>query len=262
MCRDAKLGKAWGLLLTIILFAAPVYLASQTSAKGNLVGFVYGMDGSTPLAGAVVMVRNVTTGTVFESTKSDTLGVFKLEGLGAGIYALGVSSSQGSFNSQDFVGIAPNETAKISISLNPYDAAAAQAAEAVTRDQRDKGESFVGRVVTYSPQNKEAEVFIERGLVQTGDRIRIKGGTTDFTQDAKGLKEAGVKTRRIVAGETGTVPVSRACATGDLVYVVCKRGVPPFFLAPLGIAAITGATGLTGLQEENPVSPASPRVKR
>ena len=259
MSRVAKARVSWGLVLTFILFASPHLLTSQTPAKGNLVGFVYEKDGSTPVAGAVVLVKNVTTGSVLESTKSNELGVFKVEGLGAGIYALGVTSDLGSFNSLDFVGVAPNETAKVSIALRPYDPAAANAVQAVTQDQQQKGESFVGRVVNYSPESREAQVFVERGLLQSGDRIRIRGGVTDFYQDAKSLRADGVKANRVLSGQTGIFPASKSCAAGDSVYVVCKRGVPPFFLAPLGVAAIVaGSAALVTIQEEDQVSPVRP----
>ncbi len=258
MSRGAKVIGCWGLACVLILFTGPRILTSQTPGRGNLLGFVYQEDGSTPVIGAVVMVKNVTSGAVFQSMKTDGLGVFKIEALGAGIYAVGVSSGQGSYNSQDFVGIMPNETAKISVSLNPYDTQSVQAAQAVAKEQTDKGESFVGRVVKYAPDAKEADVFIERGLLQTGDRVRVKGVSTDFFQDVRLLKMDGVKTKRLTTGQTGVMKSAKVCAAGDLVYVVCKRGIPPFFLAPLGIAAITGGATLTGLTEEQPVSPANP----
>ena len=263
MSRGAKVILSWGVVFGLIFVASPPSMRSQAAGAGSLVGFVYDEDGSTPIAGAVIMVKNVTTGAVRESAKSDALGVFKLEDLGAGIYAVGVSSDKGSFNSQDFVGITPNETAKISIVLNTYDAQTVQDAQAVARDQAEKGEAFVGRIVRYLPEGRQADVFVERGLLQTGDRIRIRGGTTDFFQDAKIVDTRGQKTRRIVSGETGAMKVTGACASGDLVYVVCKRGVPPFFLAPLGIAAITGGASLVGLEEEDRLSPElPPQIKK
>jgi hypothetical protein len=156
--------------------------------------------------------------------------------------------------------VTPGETAKVSISLNPYDPQAVQAAQAVARDQAEKGESFVGRIVKFSPEDKGAEVFIERGLLQTGDRIRIKGGSTDFVQDAKVLRSGGSANRSIYAGESGVIKANKACASGDMVYVVCKRGVVPFFLAPLGIAAITGGASIAGLEEEERLSPDRPNT--
>ena len=107
------------LLLAFILFCYPIALKSENVAKGNIVGFVYDMDGTTPLEGAVVKVKNISTDVVYESTKSDILGIFKIKGLENGIYLYGVMTPNGDFNSDGLVGIRiqGNETAKMSISL-------------------------------------------------------------------------------------------------------------------------------------------------
>jgi hypothetical protein len=259
MSRGAKIAISWGLVFVLVLFLSPRLLKSQTSGKGQLIGFVFGKDGSTPVAGAVVVAKNVTTGTVFQSSKTDSLGVFKFESLDAGIYALGVTSGQGSYNSQDLVGIKPRETAKITIALSPYDRDAIEAAQAVAREEKERGESLVGKVVTYAPATKEAKVTIERGLLQVGDRMRVKGGVTDFVQDVKVLRVEGARAKYCLSGQQAFLPVTRACAAGDGVYVVCKRGVPPLFLAPLGLAAIVaGSAALVSIEEEESVSPTKP----
>jgi len=238
MRRGAKVLVSWGSAVTLILILSSSTLMSQTSAKGDLVGFVSKKDGSTPVAGAVVVVKNLTSGLVTEGPRSDAKGAFSFLGLEPGLYALGVKSFQGSYNSQDFFGITAGKTAKISIALDPYDTASAAAAAAVIKEQRDKGEAFIGRVVKYLPDAKEAEVLIEIGLIQDEDRIHIKGQVTDFYQDMRVLKAYGARTKRVLSGYTAVFKTSKPCEAGDFVYIVCKRGVPPFFLAPLGIAAI------------------------
>jgi len=256
MRRGVKVVLSSGLAFALILVMYPSILRSQGTGQGNLVGFIFGQDGSTPVEGAVIVVKNLTTGVVTESPKSDSLGVFKVQGLGAGIYALGVKSDKGSFNSQDFFGVTADKTARITIALAPYDEVSAPAAAAVIKEQRDKGEAFVGRVVTYTPQTKEAEVLVEVGLIQSDDRIHVKGQVTDFYQDMRGLRAYGAKVKRVLSGYTALLPTSKACEPGDFVYIVCKRGVPPFFLAPLGIAAIVaGATPLIAIYEEEDISP-------
>lgn len=264
MSRGVKKAFSWGLVFVFANFGFPGFLSSQAAGKGQLVGFVFGKDGSTPVAGVVVVAKNVTTGTVFESPKTDGLGAFRFETLDAGIYALGVTSGQGSYNSQDFVGIKPGEIAKVSIALDPYGRDSIDAAQAVAREEKERGESRVGKVVAYVPQSREAMVAIERGLVQAGDRIRIKGPVTDFFQDVKNLKVDGVRVKRVLTGQQALLPVARPCAAGDDVYVVCKRGVPPLFLAPLGLAAIVaGSAALVTIEEEEPVTPIRPtKIKR
>jgi len=256
MRRGAKGVVSWGSALVLILALTSSVARPQDSDKGNLIGFIFGADGSTPVAGAVVVVRNLTTGVITEAGGSDGTGAFRVTGLDAGLYALGVKSASGSFNSQDFFGVAAQQTAKLSIALNPYDAVAAAGAAAVIKEQRAKGEAYIGKVVKYHPDTKEAEVLVEIGLIQADDRIHVKGQTTDFYQDMRNLKAYGAKTKRVTSGYTAVVRASKPCEEGDFVYIVCKRGVPPFFLAPLGIAAIVaGALPLSATFEEEPVSP-------
>jgi hypothetical protein len=233
----------------------PSTLRPQEAGRGSLIGYVYGQDGSTPVEGAVVVVKNLTTGAVTEGPKSDSLGLFKFQDLAAGLYALGVKSDKGSYNSQDFFGVMADKTSKISIALNVYEPAAASAAAAVIKEQREKGEAYIGRVVKYTAETKEAEILVEIGLLQSEDRIHVKGQATDFYQDMRVLKAYGTKVKRVLSGYNAVLRTSKPCEPGDFVYIVCKRGVPPFFLAPLGIAAIVaGATPLVAISEDEPVS--------
>src|SRR5512135_2293599 len=118
--RAAKGALSWGSVFALILILTSS-ASPQESAKGNLVGFLFGEDGSTPVAGAVVLVKNLSTGSVTEAAQTDGLGLFKVPGLGAGLYALGVKSSGGSFNCQDFFSISARQTSKISVALSAYD---------------------------------------------------------------------------------------------------------------------------------------------
>ncbi|HDT13032.1 MAG TPA: carboxypeptidase regulatory-like domain-containing protein [Candidatus Aminicenantes bacterium] len=256
MRRDAKGVVLCGSAFLLILALTASVAGPQEIAKGDLIGFICGQDGSTPVAGAVVMVKNLTTGVVTEAGESDDLGMFKVAGLDAGIYALGVRSQGGDFNCQDFFGITSQKTAKISVALNRYDPAAAAGAAMVIKEQRDKGEAYVGKVVAYDPATRQAAVLVEIGLIQAEDRIHVKGRTTDFYQDLRTLMADGTRTDRVTVGNTAMLRTSEPCESGDLVYIVCKRGVPPFFLAPLGIAAIVaGAMPLSATFEEEPASP-------
>lgn len=257
MCSVLKNSRVFclGLIAAVVVLYSPQGLKGQVPARGNLLGFVYGQDGTTPLEGAVVMVKNVSSGRMYESPASDSLGVFKVQGMETGLYALGVTSPNGSFNSTDLVGVSANETAKIAIALNPYEKDVREAIQPVNKDQREHGESRIGPVSAFLPANGRAEVFIERGLLQAGDRIRVKGPSTDFYQDAKDLMVRGTSVRKALVGESVSLSLKQSCDPGDIVYVVCKRGIPPFFLAPLGIAAvIAGSAALTPGQNEQPAS--------
>jgi hypothetical protein len=245
-----------GLAVAMLVASSPLVLRGQAPAKGNLLGFVYGQDGTTPFAGAVVVVKNISTGKMYESVASDNLGVFKVQGLETGLYALGVTSSKGSFNSTDLVGVAANETSKVAIALSPYDRDVQGAIQQVNKDQQEKGESRIGPVVNYVSGGSQADVFIERGLLQSGDRIHVKGVNTDFYQDAKSLMVQGAAVRKALAGQNCMLKLNKPAVAGDIVYVVCKRGIPPFFLAPLGIAAVVaGSAALTPGDDEQTASP-------
>jgi hypothetical protein len=252
MRRGAKGVLSWGSVVLLILALSSSIAIAQGSNTGNLVGFIFGHDGSTPVEGAVVMVRNVSTGAVAEAVATDAIGLFRLAGLEAGIYAVGVKSTAGNYNSQDFFGVAAQQTAKLTIALNPYDATSASAAETVIKEQRDRGEAYIGKVLKYAPETRMAEVFVEVGLIQKDDRIHVKGQVTDFYQDLTRITAHGGKADRVTSGYTAMVKASKVCAEGDYVYVVCKRGIPPFFLAPLGVAAIVaGAVPLSAHYEED-----------
>jgi hypothetical protein len=245
-----------GLILAVLFFYLPQVLKAQVAGKGNLIGFVYDQDGTTPVAGAVVMVKNISNGRVFQSSRSDNLGVFKVQGLDTGLYALGVTAVAGDFNSGELVGVAANETSKVAIAISPYEKDVMEAVQQVNKDQQEKGESRIGHVVGFNSGSREADVFIERGLLQSGDRIHVKGESTDFYQDAKALKIQGAGVRKALAGQNCMLPFIKPAVAGDVVYVVCKRGIPPFFLAPLGIAAvIAGSAVLTPTGEEITASP-------
>lgn len=104
-------------LVTFVIFCSNYIFAAKANT-GNLIGFVYAEDGTTPVEGAVLKARNISTGKVYKSTKTDELGMFKIE-LDHGTYIAGVSTKEGDFNLNGLIGIKANETAKISLALKP-----------------------------------------------------------------------------------------------------------------------------------------------
>lgn len=110
------------LVFSIIIFYFPHELKAQNTGKGNLIGFVYEKDGTTPVEGAVVKLKNVSTGTVYKSSNSDKLGILKTEGIEEGLYIVGISTKEGDFNGVNLIGIKNDETAKVSFALKPSQA--------------------------------------------------------------------------------------------------------------------------------------------
>jgi hypothetical protein len=148
----------------------------------------------------------------------------------------------------------------LSISLSPYENEIRQSMQEIAREQSVKeNEARIGRVVQYASASKDAMVFIEKGVLQVDDRIRVRGVQTNFYQDVTTMGLDGVKIKRALAGQNPWLRVVRDAQTGDGVYLVCKKGVPPFFLTPCGIATVVGGVGaLVGIvtvTDKNPVSP-------
>jgi len=105
------------LIVAFILFYSPHLFAAKAANSGNLIGFIYGEDGLTPVENAVVKIRNVSTGTEYQSTATDKLGIFKIEGIKEGLYMAGISTQNGDFNLNNLIGIQANQTGKITLAL-------------------------------------------------------------------------------------------------------------------------------------------------
>jgi len=241
----------------LLFFSFVSCLDAQGSGRGNLIGFVYEKDGKTPIAGAVVKLKNISTAAFYESGPTNTQGMFRIDGLSKGIYTFGITTSQGDFNSNELIGILEDETTKVSISLSLYEGNVRQAVQEVLKEQQEKeGEVRVGRVIHFLSEPQEAVVFIEKGLLQLDDRIRIRGPVTNFYQDVNSLKLENAQVKRALAGQTPNLKVVKSTETGDIVYLICKKGVTPFFLTPCGIASvIAGGAAVISIIEEKKVSP-------
>jgi len=237
----------------VLLLCFPLLLRSENNAKGNIIGFVYGQDGTTPLEGAVVKVKNIATGKIYESSKSDTNGIFTIVGIDSGVYLYGVLTPEGEFNSENYFGlrVSEGETAKLSIALTPYEQKVASAMREVYKQQAESGEALVGTVIDYNSKSRTAEVLIVKGLLQKNDKIHAKGKATNFYQLVEQMMLGTTPVTRLFAGQKAHLKVKKSVKNGDLVYVVCKRGLLPF-LRPLGLAAlIGGSAGIIVLTGKN-----------
>jgi hypothetical protein len=237
------------LLFILITFAffvffSPHFLTAESVAKGNIVGFLYAKDGTTPLEGGIVKFKNLTSGTVFESSKSDTYGIFKLQGIESGVYTYGVLTSDGDFNADNLVGIRiqENETAKLSIALNPYGKEEASAVSEIYKEQEINGESLVGTIADFNPNTRIAQIQVVKGLLRLKDKIHAKGKATDFYQEVNVLMAGNSSAKQVLPGQIASVKLDRKAAQGDLVYVVRNKNLFPLVLAPLGAATILAAS--------------------
>jgi len=134
---------AIGLIFSIFLLYSPYLLVGQETGRGNFIGFIYGPDKTTPLEGATIKIRNISTVAVYESEKSDNLGIVKLEGVDEGLYVVGIITKEGDFNFGSWLGVKADETSKISFALEPM----AQEEETVKKDKKcPRGDSYVPEV--------------------------------------------------------------------------------------------------------------------
>ena len=262
--KKGVLGQATiaGVCLTLLwLLFSPA--AAEASDKGNIVGFLYGQDGSSPLEGGVVKLRNLMSGATYLSTRSDSYGIFRVEGVDSGFYTYGVLTGQGDFNAENIVGLKvnPNETAKVLIALSAYEKEVAAAVGEVTKEQEIRGESLVGLIAAFDPASKMGVVQVTKGLLRPKDRIHAKGKATDFYQEVGDLIVGTTPTKRVLAGQTGALRLDREAHQGDLVYVVKDKRFSPLFLAPLGIATViagNSAVTYTYSKIKDKSQPASP----
>ena len=245
MKRGAKIKFTAVLLcfsLTLLYF--PNIAKAEKQTTGRLIGFIFSEDGTTPVEGAVVTLRNVATGEVYKSSGTDDHGVFKFEDMQKGLYVMGVSSVNGDYNAEELVGVHSGKTEKLSITLKTYDEQTQQAAEEINKGQNSKGEVLVGKVISYEPNTKLATVEIIKGELRKNDEIHALGpedvSETDFYQTVKVLTLNDKPIKKAQEGQIVVIWMEEDVAVGDLVYLIKRKGIPPIFLIPIGAALVVG----------------------
>ncbi|NIM91395.1 MAG: hypothetical protein GTO17_10665 [Candidatus Aminicenantes bacterium] len=258
------------LVFFFLIFYCPHFLPAQAVGQGSLTGLIYDEDGVTPVQGAVVKIRNVVDGTVYQSSASNSQGAFKIEGINEGLYSAGISTATGDFNFENLIGIKADEPAKISFSLvSTGTQDTSLPGETSNPDPKERTSSpaeggsevpapargvFIGRVVNFSPETQEAAILIEEGSLKVGDEIIFKGTETDFSQKVESLSLEFTPVKEASVGQTPGVVAVQLVEVGDFVYLK-KRRVLFFFLSPIGVATVLAASsgivyGIVKLTEE------------
>jgi hypothetical protein len=229
-----------------LIFCFSGVLQSETNAKCNVLGYIFGPDGTTPYEGAVMKVVNIGTGAVYESTASNSNGVLKLSGLETGFYEYAVTTKEGTFVSERNFGliVGDNETEKIAISVNSVSKKAKSEPMGFPEPEEIEGAPYIGRVIGIDMASKVAEVYIVRGMVKRNDKVRIKGAETNFGMKVKELNKDGDNVGSLLAGETGVMALKQNAAIGDAIYLVADKGILPLLLGAAGLTA--GTAGLAG----------------
>jgi hypothetical protein len=233
----------------VLLFYTPSLLTAAENSNSSLKGAVFSADGTTPLTGAVITIKNVADESIHTSGQTDESGQFEIKNLTKGIYLMGVKTTEGEFNASNLIGVRSGKTENVTLSLETFDAKTQEAAQERIEDQRKDGESLVGKVESYNSETGIAMVYIMKGYLQKDDRIHNlypeeKTSDTDFYQKIDVLQFEGQPVDRVFAGQTVAIKMKEAVVAGDLVYVTCKQGIIPLFLSPLGIAAVIAGSGI------------------
>jgi len=254
-----------GVVLGTFLIFCFGYPSAAKDAQGSVIGFIYGQDGTTPLPGAVVKLKNLITGSVYESTPADDYGIFKVQDIQTGLYTYGVATQNGDYNAENLVGftVEENDVAKLTIVVDPYEKGVAEALDEVKKGLETSGEFLVGTIASFDPATRMAQVQVVNGLLRLGDKIRARGKSTNFYQEITLLKIGNALARQLIKGQVGALQLEQSAAKGDLVYVVKEsRRIMPFFLAPVGVAmVVAGNTAVTyGIVKiEDKCRPTSPK---
>ena len=243
-----KAKKSVNLLIVglFLIFSFSGLVQSETNAKGTVLGYIYESDGTTPYEGVVLKVMNVTTGSVYESTVSDSNGVLKLEELETGVYEYALTTAQGSFVSENTFGLIVREdkTEEMAIRVNSVSKKAKSESMGFPEPEAIEGEPYIGRIIGIDLASKVAEVYIVRGMVKTNDKVHIKGSETDFGMKVKELNRDGDDVNSLLAGETGVMAVKQNAVIGDAIYLVADKGILPLILGAAGLTA--GTAGVVG----------------
>ncbi len=145
--------------LSFLLFCAPEILQGQEAGKGEIIGYVYGPDSTTPVEGAIVKLKNISTGSTYESRASDDQGLVGFQSVDKGLYIVGISTTQGDYNINNVIGVKANRTAKISFALMPEQ----QEGVAVEQSERcPRGNWYVPDIMGQCDKNYKWNAGTER----------------------------------------------------------------------------------------------------
>jgi hypothetical protein len=222
-------------------------LEAAPAQTGNLSGFVFQGDGTTPAPGALVKFKNVATGEIYQSAPADDKGSFKVASLPRGLYIFGAVTGRGEFNGSDIVGIEGGEEARLSIFLQETQAGGPSAETQGNEPPAIRGEKFVGRVVKFDTSTMNAQIFVEQGEMRLGDNMHLfgdkeKGSETDFYQKARTIMQNGQPVSKAEAGQYYNVVLEKPVLENDWLYVKEKSGLGALFLTPIGMATVLASS--------------------
>lgn len=230
-----------------LVSSIPGIVSGNEASKGVILGHIYSFDGTTPIKGAVIKVINTSSRNEHMSSVSDENGLFNITGIESGIYMYSVSVPEGNYVADDVFGVkvSENDTARISISITPYDERVESVIAEASPAPEIEGETFIGRVIEFDESSGEAGIFVMQNVLKKNDRIHALGDRTDFYQKVKNIKIEDNDVNKVDPGKTATIKLEIGASPGDAVYVADNKGgsILPFILgASAGVATIVGGS--------------------
>ena len=142
----------WVALAAFALFVMPIsYFAraqevpAPAGKSGSLAGFIYAKDMKTPVAGAVVKIRNLGDEKELASPPTDLNGMYTIAGIPEGRYILGVTSAEGDFDFDYALHLKAGELGKLTVALAP--GAGAQTSDEAVTKKKSFFNTVAGRVL-------------------------------------------------------------------------------------------------------------------
>lgn len=270
MPRDVDTSKRIAAFISaFFIFSFMLFSMDNEPLTGNLIGHIYNQDGSSPLEGASLALRNVATGKVYMSPKSGLDGTVLLEGIEKGFYKIGIITADGGFYTKNLIGlnIRGESTETIAVSIDPYRQQEAKAVDDLYKDLYDEDEeAIIGHVLQYFPETGMAQVELVKGVLKKDAVVYFRGLTYNFRQEVKTIILDGKEVNEAYEGDIILVNVKMPCEIGDLVFI-CDKKMLPFIIwgKPLGLlilgAATTGVTyGIyNAIQDDPETSPFRPK---
>lgn len=83
-------------------------------------------------------------------------------------------------------------------------------------------EQSIGRVTHYFPKVGVAAIKLDHDVLLVGDKIRVKGKTTDFTQEINSIQIEHQVVAEAKAGEEIGIKIDNEAKEGDEVYKVIE----------------------------------------
>ena len=224
--RKKRLKSVVSLSMVICFLAFSPLIFAQKKPGGIIIGQIYGLEKTRPVQGAIIKAKNIKDGSLYVSNPSNRAGEFEIEGMKAGIYVIGVITKEGNFNTDRLLGVYEAQTLRVAFSLNPYKKEVVSAIQNVYKNIQVSGECYIGEVIKYLSNPGEAAIYVEKGIIQIGDKVHLKGYMTDFIQEIEELFVDGMSVGKALVGQTPIVILKHPVDIGDLIYLIPKiRGL-------------------------------------